>query len=226
MSTTRKNFPTFGVNFFYSSSCHGFLIDIRVPGHPALQFVSEPCPNGRPSSDFCPVASALSCHLGAEFSWLTIRHELKQRCMTHVVEHRLFLIALIICGDVCCDDCSMWYHRLCPDMSQSAYRRLGNSATSWHCICCDNASVNSFTFHGYNIPTHNSFSVLQDMEEDSVFLPNRSAALSTTSDFCPVPLAPLGQQDSPVDPLITPKVPQWVVTKTSHSQILMASFVS
>ena len=181
-------------------------------------FFTEPCPNGCPSSDFCPVAPALSRHLGVEFSWLTLRRELKQRCMTHVAEHRLFLIALIICGDVhshpgpalgegvfpcalcelkctwdsgdvggavCCDDCSMWYHRLCLDMSHSEYRRLGNSATSWHCTRCDNASVNSFTSHGYNIPIHNSFSVLLDMGEDSVFLPNRSAVLSPTSDFNP-----------------------------------------
>ena len=126
--------------------------------------------------------------------------------MTHVVEHRLFLIALIICGDVhshprlalgegiflvpcvslsvrgtvamvCCDDCSMSYHRLCLDMSQSEYRRLGNSATSWHGIRCDN---DSFTFNGYN-----SFSVLQDKGEDSVFLPNRSAVLSPARDFNP-----------------------------------------
>ena len=88
-------------------------------------------------------------------------------------------------GAVCCDDFSMWFHRLCLDTSQSEYLRLGNSATSWHCIRCDIASVNSLAFHGWNIPIHNSFSVLQDMGEDSVFLPDRSAVLSPTSDFNP-----------------------------------------
>ena len=56
-------------------------------------------------------------------------------------------------GAICCDDCSMWYHRDCLDMSRSEYVRLGKSSASWHCIRCNNCSVNSFTFHGYNIPT-------------------------------------------------------------------------
>ena len=40
------------------------------------------------------------------------------------------------------------------------------------------------------------------------------------------PLAPLDQQDSLVDQLVSPKGLQWVVAKSSHSQILMASFGS
>ena len=97
MSTARKNFPTFGVKIFSSNSCHAFLIDRCIPGPPALQFFSKPCPNGCPSSDFCPVVLALSRHLG---SWVflaypsvwaeTVMHDARSRaqafpnCSDHI----------------------------------------------------------------------------------------------------------------------------------------------
>ena len=88
-------------------------------------------------------------------------------------------------GAICCDDCSMWYHRDCLDMSRGEYGRLGRSSASWHCIRCNTCSINSFTFHGYNVPTANSFSILQCIDEDSVFYADRSSVLSPTSDFNP-----------------------------------------
>ena len=140
--------------------------------------------------------------------------------MTHVAGRNLFLIALIMSGDIhphpgpalgegispcglcelrcvwdvtqdggggaiCCDDCSMWYHRDCLDMSRSEYVRLGKSSATWHCIRCKNCSVNSFTFHGYNVHTSNSFSVLQNLDDDSVFYADRLSVLSPASDFNP-----------------------------------------
>ena len=156
----------------------------------------------------------------AAFAFQLLRGELKQRCMTHVAGRNLFLIALIMSGDIhphpgpalgegifpcglcelrcvwdvtqgggggaiCCDDCSMWYHRDCLDMSRSEYVRLGKSSASWHCIRCKNCSVNSFIFHGYNVHTSNSFSVLQNLDDDSVFYADRSSVLSPASDFNP-----------------------------------------
>ena len=68
---------------------------------------------------------------------------------------------------------------------RSEYIRLGKSSESWYCIRCNNCSVNSFTFHGYNIPTSNSFSVFQAAGEDSVFYADRFSVLSPDSDFIP-----------------------------------------
>ena len=89
-------------------------------------------------------------------------------------------------GAVCCDDCSMWYHRDCLEMSTATYERLGDNSQSWRCLRCDHHTVQSFTFHGYNVSTSNHFSILQDISSDSVFQhSNTSQVLSPTGHFNP-----------------------------------------
>ena len=89
-------------------------------------------------------------------------------------------------GAVCCDDCSMWYHRDCLEMSSATYERLGDNSQSWRCVRCSNHTVKSFTFHEYNVPTSNTFSILQDTSCDSVFQPaDTSQVLSPTGEFLP-----------------------------------------
>ena len=89
-------------------------------------------------------------------------------------------------GAVCCDDCSMWYHRDCLEMSSATYERLGDNSQSWRCVRCSSHTVKSFTFHEYNVPTSNTFSILQDTTCDSVFQSgNTSQVLSPTGDFLP-----------------------------------------
>ena len=88
-------------------------------------------------------------------------------------------------GAICCDECSMWYHRDCLEMNRSEYIRRGRKSASYRCLRCNTYAVDSFTFHGYNLPTSNSFSVLQGMGDDSVFYADRSAVQSPASDFIP-----------------------------------------
>ena len=87
-------------------------------------------------------------------------------------------------GAVCCDDCSMWYHRNCIDMRKSEYENL--NSVSWHCIRCKHDTINSFTFHDYATAGHDSDFPAGD---DSVFHPNSNTSSVTSpaqaSDFVP-----------------------------------------
>ena len=83
-----------------------------------------------------------------------LQRDLRYRCLTHVVGRQPLLLCLLLSGDVhpypgpardlcvfpcglcedkcrwsceavCCDQCSIWFHRSCISMSQSDYGNLG-----------------------------------------------------------------------------------------------------
>ena len=66
-------------------------------------------------------------------------------------------------------------------MSQEEYRHAGDSEVSWRCFHCKTINVNSFAFHAYNVSTSNSFSLLHDLGDDSVFDPSFTSVHSPGS---------------------------------------------
>ena len=74
-----------------------------------------------------------------------------------------------------------WSHRSCISMSQEEYQHAGDSEVSWRCFHCKTVNVNSFTFHAHNVSTSNSFSLLHDLGDDSVFDPSFTSGHSPGS---------------------------------------------
>ena len=73
------------------------------------------------------------------------------------------------------------YHRSCISMSQEKYRHAGDLEVSWCRFHCKTVNVNSFTFHAYNVLTSNSFSLLHDLGDNSVFDPSFTSVHSPGS---------------------------------------------
>ena len=63
---------------------------------------------------------------------------------------------------VCCDECSLWHHRSCIEMSIADYNLLHRSHVQWLCYKCNSINVDSFTYHSFELKSSNSFSVLSD----------------------------------------------------------------
>ena len=84
---------------------------------------------------------------------------------------------------ICCDNCSIWFHRSCISMSKETYGQAGGSDVSWRCYRCKTMNVTS-CYHAYNVSTSNSFSVLRDLD-NSVFDPPDMSVGSPCSEFDP-----------------------------------------
>ena len=66
------------------------------------------------------------------------------------------------CSGVACDNCEVWFHRSCADIS---YRKLSEVDVSWWCHrCCHTNSLNSHLF-SYEIDLSNRFSILSEASE-------------------------------------------------------------
>ena len=61
---------------------------------------------------------------------------------------------------VCCDECGVWHHKSCGDISTKEMEYLERSSVVWHCCKCDSVNVDSFTFNSYELYTTNFFSPL------------------------------------------------------------------
>ena len=72
-------------------------------------------------------------------------------------------------GAICCDNCSVWFHKSCVSMSTQDYIRLGEVDDSWPCPRCRVSNIQSFTFMSYNLSTSNRFDLLSGLADDSVF---------------------------------------------------------
>ena len=71
---------------------------------------------------------------------------------------------------LCCDKCDIWMHKSCIGMRTRAYSLLDkNHEASWASYRCK--TVNSSLYHSYeySVSTSNSFRVLEDITDDSVF---------------------------------------------------------
>ena len=76
---------------------------------------------------------------------------------------------------VCCDNCKLWYHSECIELSSSKINVLQFSNLSWICCHCESLNVDYSTYHSYEFELSNRFSVLSDS----------SSVLSVDSCFCP-----------------------------------------
>jgi len=72
---------------------------------------------------------------------------------------------------VCCDECSLWYHKSCIEMCTPNYDRLQDSNVSWSCCKCHTANFHTSLFRSYMVDVvgENMFSVLAEHNtEDSI----------------------------------------------------------
>ena len=117
---------------------------------------------------------------------------------------------------VCCDNCKLWYHSECIELSSSKINVLQFSNISWICCHYESLNVDSFTYHSYEFELSNCFSVLSDL----------SSVSSVESCFCPkacsTPILKLDKPcliEYPVKSNESIKVNQ--VKSVSNSSILM-----
>ena len=64
---------------------------------------------------------------------------------------------------VCCDNCKLWYHSECIELSSSKINVQQFSNISWICCHCESLNVDSFICHSYELELSNRFSVLSDL---------------------------------------------------------------
>ena len=84
---------------------------------------------------------------------------------------------------ICCDECSIWYHYNCLEMSDKRLSLLQRSDVSLICCKCNTKNVDSFTYHSYEFEISNRFSVIQNESAlssiPSIDLPFSSSAFSS-----------------------------------------------
>ena len=88
---------------------------------------------------------------------------------------------------VCCNNCSVWYHKSCEDLSSRNMSYLGRSSVIWHCCKCDSINVDSFTFNSFELNTSNVFNPLLDIDasidsvDSSCFSPLQTSSPQTSN---------------------------------------------
>ena len=80
---------------------------------------------------------------------------------------------------LCCDNCDMWFHPSCIDISSAEYWALGQTSEEWKCYRCQTVNSSCLMYHSYEVDTHNRFSILSCVTDDSVFLNDSSASRGT-----------------------------------------------
>ena len=85
---------------------------------------------------------------------------------------------------ICCDDCSLWFHKTCVDISSGEYDRLSNIQVGWKCFRC-NTTNSSCRFHSYEVNVYNPFETLSYSPDDSVFSHSMRSVRSIDSAFVP-----------------------------------------
>ena len=65
---------------------------------------------------------------------------------------------------VCCDECGIWHHKSCEDISTKEMEYLERSNVVWYCCKCESVNIDSFTFNSYELHTTNMFSPLSGTE--------------------------------------------------------------
>ena len=63
---------------------------------------------------------------------------------------------------VMCEECEIWYHTDCQNISDNSYEKLDNSNVVWTCLVCDAPNYSSILFDLHNIESENRFSVLNN----------------------------------------------------------------
>ena len=80
---------------------------------------------------------------------------------------------------VCCDECGVWHHKSCGDISSKEMEYLERSSVVWHCCRCDSVNVDSFTFNSYELYTTNFCSPLSNTDSSI-------DTLNSTTPFSPL----------------------------------------
>ena len=71
---------------------------------------------------------------------------------------------------LCCDDCDLWYHKSCVDMSSGEYDQVSAVHVDWYCYKCRTGNCSKSKYHSYNLDLKNSLDILSSLtEDDSVF---------------------------------------------------------
>ena len=102
-------------------------------------------------------------------------------------------------GDgLCCDNCDMWFHPSCIDISSAEYRALGQTSEEWKCYRCHTVNSSCLMYHSYEVDTHNRFSILSCVTDDSVFLNDSSPSRGTAPwHSSPQSLHPSSEREFP-----------------------------
>ena len=66
---------------------------------------------------------------------------------------------------VCCNNCSVWYHKPCEDLSSKSFLYLGRSSFIWHYCECNKTHVDSFTFNSFELHTSNIFYIIHPLNQ-------------------------------------------------------------
>ena len=78
-------------------------------------------------------------------------------------------------GDgLCRDNCDMWFHPSCIDISSADYRALGQNSKKWKCYRCHTVNSSCLMYHFYEVNMYNRFSILSCVTYDSGFLNDSS----------------------------------------------------
>ncbi|KAK3107538.1 hypothetical protein FSP39_016928 [Pinctada imbricata] len=88
------------------------------------------------------------------------------------------------CEGVCCDECSIWYHRSCLELCSADFDLLEYSHVQWLCCKCESINVNSFTFRSYETDSNyyapiKGSDITLDSINSSVFSPIRTSSPRT-----------------------------------------------
>ena len=84
---------------------------------------------------------------------------------------------------VCCDQCSIWYHSACIELSAKNIEALQHTSTSWLCGKCHTPNVDNLTYHSFELETTNQFSVLSHVST----IPSVDSAFSPIAHSSPKP---------------------------------------
>ena len=91
-------------------------------------------------------------------------------------------------GAVCCDNCILWYHSECIELSSSKIKVLQFSNNSWIWCHCESLNLDSLTYRSCVFELSNRLSVLRDL----------SSVSSVDSCFCPKACStPIPKLDKP-----------------------------
>jgi len=115
---------------------------------------------------------------------------------------------------VCCDECEIWYHKSCHELSTDTYSNLGN--VRWLCGKCKTFNFASATFHSYEFD--DQCNILQTSGSEDVSI--SSAPLSPTAFNPQCHSSPTATTASNQRPVTTHSPPSSLQSSSSTSEPL------
>jgi hypothetical protein len=83
------------------------------------------------------------------------------------------------CQRVCCDDCSIWYHKSCMELCTQDYELLDRSNVQWLCCKCESINVSPFT--SYELKLRNIYEPISDLNITLESIPSVFSTLKSSS---------------------------------------------